>query len=148
MLKITSSTFGSGARIPARYTCDGANVNPPLRLEQVPAGTKSFVIIVSDPDSPSGNFTHWIAWNIDGTLTDLREGETPPGARFGVNDFGHLGYGGPCPHVGEHRYFFRVYALNTLLDLPNGSTRAELELAVTDHILDKGELMGRYARPK
>ena len=147
MLKISSPAFASGGRIPIRYTCDGANVNPPLRIENVPIGTRSFVVTMSDPDSPSGNFTHWVAWNIDGNLTEIREGDTPLGARYGTNDFRNIGYGGPCPHQGEHRYYFRVYALDTLVDFPNGSSRTEIEAVIGDHILDKGELAGRYSRP-
>jgi len=115
-MKVTSSAFQQGANIPSKFTCDGANTNPPLQISDVPAEAKSLVLIVDDPDAPSGLFTHWAVWNISPQATTIAEGSTPKGAQ-GTNDFGKSGYGGPCPPSGAHRYYFRVFALDRELDL-------------------------------
>jgi Raf kinase inhibitor-like YbhB/YbcL family protein len=145
-MKITSSAFQEGGNIPSKFTCDGANTSPPLHIEQVPAAAKSLVLIVDDPDAPVGLFTHWIAWNIDPKSTEIAEGSAPGKAVQGRSDFGKVGYGGPCPPSGTHRYFFRIYALDRQLDLSAGSRRKQLNDAMRGHIIGEGQLMGRYSR--
>src|SRR5436189_5484190 len=146
-MKITSSAFQEGGNIPSKFTCDGANTNPPLQISDVPAEAKSLVLIVDDPDAPSGLFTHWAVWNISPQATTIAEGSTPKGVQ-GTNDFGKSGYGGPCPPSGAHRYYFRVFAIDRELDLPVGAKRSQLDTAMKSHVIAKGELMGRYARKK
>ena len=144
-MKITSSAFQEGGNIPSQFTCDGANVNPPLHIDQVPAGAKSLALIVDDPDAPGGTFVHWLVWNIDPKTTDIAENSVPPNAVQGKNGFGKTGYGGPCPPSGTHRYYFRVYALD-VAQVQGGSTRADLERAMQGHIIGQGQLMGRYSK--
>jgi Raf kinase inhibitor-like YbhB/YbcL family protein len=144
-ISITSPAFESGGDIPAKFTCKGANGSPPLQLKGVPNETKSLVLIVEDPDAPSGLFTHWIAWNIDPKTTEIAENSAPAGAIQGVNDFGKRNYGGPCPPSGTHRYFFRIFALDTKLELKANARRAELDAAIRGHVLAQGELMARYS---
>lgn len=144
-LKVTSRAFSRKGMIPAQYTCDGEDINPPLDLGPVPAEAKSLVLIVEDPDAPAGTWLHWLVWNIPVTH-HLHEQEIP--GEQGLNDFGRNTYGGPCPPSGTHRYFFKVYALDDLIDLPDGSTRREVEDAMRDHILAYGELVGLYKRRK
>ncbi|HEX7515936.1 MAG TPA: YbhB/YbcL family Raf kinase inhibitor-like protein [Chthoniobacterales bacterium] len=145
-MKITTSAFQEGGNIPSKFTCDGADVSPPLRIEGAPASAKSLVLIMDDPDAPGGVFTHWLAWNIDPHTNEIPEG----GARImparGTNDFGKLGYGGPCPPSGTHRYFFKIFALDFNLDLKSGAKRHELEKQIHGHIIARGQLMGGYAR--
>ena len=145
-MKITSEAFNSGGNIPSQFTCDGSDANPPLRVEGAPAGAKSLALIVDDPDAPSGLFTHWLVWNIDPKTSDIRENNTPSGAVQGTNDFGKIGYGGPCPPSGTHRYNFKVFALDQLINLKPGARRAEVDAALRGHIIGQGELMGRYSR--
>ena len=144
-MKITSPAFQEGGNIPSKFTCDGANVNPPLHIDQVPAGAKSLALIVDDPDAPGGTFVHWLVWNIDPKTTDIGENSVPPTAVQGKNGFGKSGYGGPCPPSGTHRYYFRVYALD-IPQVQGGSTRADLDLAMRGHIIGQGQLMGRYSK--
>src|SRR4030081_2652915 len=144
-MKITSSAFQQGGNIPSKFTCDGANANPPLHFDQVPAGAKSLALIVDDPDAPGGTFVHWLVWNIDPKTTDIGEHSAPPHAVQGKNGFGNSGYGGPCPPSGTHRYYFRVYALD-VAQLQGGSTRADLDRAMPGHIIGQGQLMGRYPK--
>ncbi|RMG60990.1 MAG: YbhB/YbcL family Raf kinase inhibitor-like protein [Deltaproteobacteria bacterium] len=145
-LKITSPAFGHMEMIPSRYTCDGEDVNPPLKIENPPEGTKSFALIVDDPDAPVGIWVHWVVWNIPGDVREIAEDSVPEGARQGRNDWGKNKYGGPCPPSGTHRYFFKLYALDTTLDLPEGSTKSDLERAISGHVLGKAELIGLYRR--
>ena len=142
-LKITSTAFSEGGRIPMKYTCDGDNVNPPLTIEGIPANTKSLVLLVDDPDAPGGTWDHWVVWNIP-PLTEILENSVP-GVQ-GMNDSKRQRYSGPCPPPGTHRYFFKVYALDTMLNLNSSSTKQVVEGAMKGHILAKGELMGRYSR--
>jgi hypothetical protein len=137
--------FKDNERIPSKYTCDGKNINPPLEFTDVPKNTKSLVLIVDDPDSPSGVFTHWILWNILPGTKSIKENSVPTGAEEGTNDFGNVGYGGPCPHSGTHRYKFALYALDTKLNFSNG-TKDSLEKAMKGHIIDKAILTGIYSR--
>jgi Raf kinase inhibitor-like YbhB/YbcL family protein len=146
-MKITSSAFQEGANIPPKFTCDGADTNPPLQIADVPAGAKSLALIIDDPDAPSGLFTHWAVWNIPPQESAIGEGSTPKGVE-GTNDFGKSGYGGPCPPSGAHRYYFKVLALDRELDLPFGAKRGPLDAAMKGHVLGQGELMGRYSRKK
>ena len=141
IIKVFSSAFEPNSTIPAKYTCDGANVNPPLRFEDVPEATESLVLILDDPDAPTGTFTHWIVWNIE-PVSNIEE-DNIPGVE-GINDFKKIGYGGPCPPSGTHRYVFRVYALDKQLELKAGASRKELETAMIGHILAEGELVGKY----
>src|SRR5437764_1667042 len=146
-MKVTSSAFQEGGNIPSKFTCDGANTSPPLQISDVPSEAKSLVLIVDDPDAPSGLFTHWVVWNISAQTTTIAEGSTPKGVQ-GTNDFGKSGYGGPCPPSGAHRYYFRVFALDRELDLPFGAKRGQLDAAMKGHVIAQGELMGRYSGKK
>lgn len=151
-IQITSSAFNEGNPIPKKYTCDGEDVSPPLAWSGVPAGAKSLALIVDDPDAPVGTWTHWVIFNLPPTLNGLSEGiaKTPQvegGAVQGNNDFRRPGYGGPCPPRGKtHRYFFKLYALDTSLALKAGSSKAEVEKAMRGHILAQGQLIGAYSR--
>lgn len=150
-LTITSTAFEAGGMIPAKYTADGQDVSPPLAWTGVPDGTKSIALICDDPDAPMGTWVHWLVWNIPPMITQLEE-DTPPdaellnGARQGKTDFGSIGYGGPAPPSGVHRYFFKVYALDIMLDLPANSVKTDLKDAMEGHILASGELVGKYSR--
>jgi Raf kinase inhibitor-like YbhB/YbcL family protein len=144
-ISITSPSFQAGGDIPAKFTCNGTNVSPELQISGVPNEAKSLVLIVDDPDAPRGLFTHWIAWNIDPKTTQVAENNAPAGAVQGTSDFGKRNYGGPCPPSGTHRYFFKVFALDTKLDLKPSARRADLDAAVRSHVLAQGELMGRYS---
>jgi len=142
-LTITSPAFGNNKLIPSKYTCDGDDVNPTLNIEGIPEETKTLVLIVDDPDAPMGTWDHWIVWNIP--PTNKIEENSVPGAE-GLNDFRKHSYGGPSPPSGTHRYFFKVYALDTKLDLDPNSRKKDVEKAMKDHILAKGELVGLYSR--
>ena len=146
-MKITSSAFQQGGNMPSKFSCDGANASPPLQISDIPTEAKSLVLIVDDPDAPSGLFTHWAVWNISPQTTTIGEGSTPKGVQ-GTNDFGKSGYGGPCPPSGTHRYYFKVFALDRELDLPVGAKRSHLDSAIKGHVIAQGELMGRYSRKK
>lgn len=141
-IKIFSSAFESNGTIPKRYTCKGENINPPLEFEGIPEETESLVLIMDDPDAPMKTFTHWIVWNIE-PVAKIDE-DSIPGVE-GINDFRKIGYGGPCPPSGTHRFFFRVYALNKQLELKAGSGRKELESEMIGHIIAEGELMGKFS---
>ncbi|MCL4405436.1 MAG: YbhB/YbcL family Raf kinase inhibitor-like protein [Patescibacteria group bacterium] len=145
-MKISSLAFGDGKAIPRRYTCDGDNMSPPLSIKMVPASAKSLVLILDDPDSPSKDFLHWILWNADPRTAEVEEGSSLPESVRGINDFGEYGYGGPCPSRGEHRYKFRLYALDTTLDISPSAKRAEVEMAMRGHVLEQAELVGLYKR--
>ncbi len=148
---LTSAAFTSGDRIPANHTCEGDNVSPPLTIEGVPEGARSLVLIVDDPDAPRKTFVHWVAYNIPPDASILSAGTDPgedlDGAIEGVNDFGDFGYGGPCPPPGgPHRYHFRLYALDTELDLEEGATKKQVTQAMDGHVLDETDLIGTYER--
>ena len=145
-LKVTSSAFSDGGKIPNKYTCDNSNVSPPLRIENLPKAVKSLALIVDDPDAPGGTWTHWLLWNIDPKATEIREDGVPQNAVQGTSDFGSARYGGPCPPSGQHRYYFKAYALDTVLSLPSSAKKAALEKAMAGHIVAKGSLMGTYSR--
>ncbi len=143
-LELRSSVFEDGGTIPSRYTCDGENLSPPLSFAGVPDGTRSLALVVDDPDAPVGTFTHWLAWGIDPGADGLGEGQPAP--REGRNGFGTVGYAGPCPPRGRHRYFFRLHALDTELELEPGADRDVLERSLDGHVLETAELVGGYER--
>jgi len=150
-MEIKSSVIKEGGTIPSKYTCDNLDISPPLEWSDGPAGTKTFALICDDPDAPHGTWVHWVVYNIPGTLRELPENlpksETLPNmARQGKSDFGSIGYGGPCPPSGTHRYHFKIYALDSEIDTKPGLTKSELLKAIDGHILDQAHLMGRYKR--
>jgi len=150
-IKITSSAFEDGGMIPAKYTCDGADISPPLKWEAVPEGTKSIALISDDPDAPMGTWVHWVIFGLPADTKELAENIPPDkilpnGAKQGTSDFGRIGYGGPCPPSGTHRYFFKVYALDAELDLQAGARKKDLLRAMEGHILAEGQLMGKYKK--
>jgi len=142
-LLIISSVFENKGSIPTKYTCDGDDVNPPLEIEGIPENTKSLVLIVDDPDAPMGTWDHWIVWNIP--PTEKIEENSVPGVE-GLNDFRRRSYGGPCPPSGTHRYFFKVYALDTELNLKPNSRKKDVERAMRGRVLAQGEILGLYRR--
>lgn len=142
-IKVISSAFASNGTIPKKYTCNGQNINPPLELQGIPEETNSLALIMDDPDAPMKTFTHWIVWNI-GPVAKIDE-DSIPGIE-GMNDFRKIGYGGPCPPSGTHRYFFRFYALDKQLELKEGASRKELENEMIGHIIAEGELMGKCSK--
>jgi Raf kinase inhibitor-like YbhB/YbcL family protein len=144
-MRIMSSAFRNGDHIPQQYARDAEDKSPPLHIEGVPVTARSLVLIVDDPDAPQGTFTHWLLFDIDPKRIDIDEDHVPEEARQGTTDWGEAEYGGPQPPSGEHRYFFRLYALNTKLDLPNEATRRQVDTAMNGHVLTTAELMGRYA---
>lgn len=160
-MKITSSAFENNTDIPSKYTCDGNNFNPPISISNVPEKAKSLTLIMDDPNAPMGTWTHWVLWNIDPKTNIIEENNVPPSAlnsslpkeskafmaaNQGNTSFGKPGYGGPCPPSGTHRYFFKLYALDTILSISPQSKKEDLEKAFGGHILDKTELVGLYSR--
>lgn len=150
-MELKSTAFEEGGMIPPKYTCDGQDISPPLTWTSVADGTKSLALICDDPDAPGGTWVHWVIFNIPSDTKDLaeslpREKELPNGARQGTNDFRKIGYGGPCPPGGTHRYNFKIYSLDTDLALEAGATKAQLLQAMKGHVLGEGQLMGRYKR--
>jgi Raf kinase inhibitor-like YbhB/YbcL family protein len=151
-IQISSSAFVDGGPIPKKYTCDAENVSPPLTWQGAPASTRSFALIADDPDAPVGIWVHWVMYNIPANVIELPEGagnratDASAGVQ-GVNDFRKMGYGGPCPPRGKpHRYFFKLYALDGMLDLKPGASKADLEKAMQGHILATGQIIGTYGR--
>jgi hypothetical protein len=145
-MKLSSLAIEDGKPIPIEYTCDGADISPPLTFGNIPKNAKSLSIIMLDPDAPGGTFVHWLVWNIPSNITGFLEGENITFPQ-GTNDFGNIGYNGPCPPPGKkHRYFFKLYALDTFLDLNQGATREELEEAMSGHIVGETQLMGTYTK--
>jgi Raf kinase inhibitor-like YbhB/YbcL family protein len=145
-LKISSPAFENGGKIPKEYTCDGKDVNPPLRIESVPSNAKSLALVFDDTDAPRGTYVHWIVWNIDPGLKEIRENSVPEGVVQGMNDFKKRNYGGPCPPGRAHKYVFRIYALDTLLNPNPNSTKKDLEKAMEGHIISRAQLTGSYKR--
>lgn len=156
MLTILSPAFEAGGAMPARFTCDGADISPPLAWSGVPQGTRSFALIVDDPDAPDPAapkrvWVHWVLYNVPAAVTQLAEGSSrvhlPHGAREGVHDGGGGGYSGPCPPIGRHRYFHKLYALDAELpDLGRRATKSDLERAMTGHVVAQAEIIGTYQR--
>jgi len=150
-ITVTSTVFSEGGKIPSRYSCDGQDISPPISWTQGPAGTKSYAMISDDPDAPMGTWVHWVIYNIPASVTSLPE-NVPGQPKLagdtlqGTNDFKRHGYGGPCPPGGTHRYYFKVYALDTKLDAVPGLTKKKLLKAMEGHIIARGELIGTYSR--
>jgi Raf kinase inhibitor-like YbhB/YbcL family protein len=151
-ISISSDAFENGSSIPVDYTCDEDDRSPPLSWQGLPEGTRSIALIVDDPDAPAGTWVHWVIYNIPADSTGLpaampKDSSLNDGSLQGKNDFGKIGYNGPCPPPGKpHRYFFKVYALDTMLELKNGVTKSQLESAMKGHILGQGSITGKYAR--
>jgi len=150
-ITITSTVFTEGSMVPQEYTCDGEDISPPLAWSGVPDGTKSLALICDDPDAPMGTWVHWVLFNIPAHIMELpakipHEKIIQNGAKHGINDFRKFGYGGPCPPGGTHRYYFKLYALDTEINLEAGITKAQLLKTMEGHILAEGQLMGRYSR--
>jgi Raf kinase inhibitor-like YbhB/YbcL family protein len=150
--QLKTTAFKEGDLIPKQFTCDGPDMAPPLQWDDPPAKTRSFALIADDPDAPRGTWVHWVIYNIPGNQKMLEQGVKPSetlanGTRQGQNDFKRVGYGGPCPPPGKpHRYYFKLYALDTLLDLKPGATKAQVLEASKNHVLGETQLMGRYGR--
>jgi Raf kinase inhibitor-like YbhB/YbcL family protein len=151
-MQMSSTAFKEGEAIPVVYTCDGKNISPPLSWTEVPQGSQSLTLIVDDPDAPAGTWVHWVVFNLPPAMSSLSEGASSSGRQeqFGIagtNSFQKSGYGGPCPPKGKpHRYFFKLYALDTMLGLKSGASKADVEKAMQGHILAQGQLMGTYGR--
>jgi Raf kinase inhibitor-like YbhB/YbcL family protein len=150
-IKLSSSAFQVNGLIPAKYTCDGDNVSPPLSWSNVPPNAKSIALIVDDPDAPAKTWVHWVVFDLPTSTSELPENVRPEssllgGGKHGKNDFGKPGYGGPCPPSGTHRYFFKIYALDKETGLQPGATKEDLLRAMEGHILAQGELVGKYQR--
>jgi hypothetical protein len=143
-MQLTSPDFQHNGNVPAKFTCQGDDLSPTLEISGVPAGAKSLALIVDDPDAPMGNWDHWIVFNIDPAVQVIKE-DTAPGT-LGWNDFGRVEWGGPCPPSGTHRYFFKLYALDVMLDLKPRVKKKDVERAMQGHILDKAELIGKYQK--
>jgi len=151
VMEIKSPAFEQEGMIPERYTCDGANVSPSLEWASAPEGTKSFALIYDDPDAPMGTWVHWVVYDLPESITKLPENIPPErilsgGGKQGTNDFRKIGYGGPCPPSGTHRYYFKLYALDTTVNLDPGATKDQLLKAMKGHILSEAQFMGKYRR--
>jgi Raf kinase inhibitor-like YbhB/YbcL family protein len=145
-ITVTAQAFQEGGLIPDRFSRNGQNVNPKLRIEGAPENAKSLVLIIDDPDAPAGVFTHWLVWNINPKTGDISEGSLPNGAVQGTNDFPGRGYDGPQPPSGTHRYYFKIFALDTTLNLRPGAKRDAVDEAMKGHVVGQGQLMGRYSK--
>ncbi len=150
-IQVTSTAFSQGESIPVQYTCQGQNISPPLAWGDPPAGTQSLALIMDDPDAPVGTWVHWVLYNLPPEARTLpeavsAEAQLQDGSLHGHNSWNRSGYGGPCPPSGTHRYFFKLYALDTMLDLKPGADKWQLLEAMQGHILAQGELMGTYAK--
>ncbi|HHF7344985.1 TPA: YbhB/YbcL family Raf kinase inhibitor-like protein [Legionella feeleii] len=146
-LSLMSPAFAANTLIPAQYTCQGADISPALLWQDAPAETKSYVLILDDPDAPGGDWVHWVVFNIPPTVQRLADdAELPTGAVNSKNSWGQTGYRGPCPPSGTHRYFFKLYALDTLLTLNANATKQDLLTAMANHVLEKSELIGLYRK--
>lgn len=147
-MKITSSAFKERQQIPSKYTCNGENINPPLKFSDLPQGTKSLVLIVDDPDAPSGTFVHWVVYNISPISREVKENSIPDGGEEGITNFGKADYGGPCPPSGVHRYFFKLYALNKTLSFKEAPGKETILKNMKESIIAQSELVGLYSQQK
>jgi hypothetical protein len=145
-MNITSPAFTHNESLPGKYTCDSEGINPPLKISGVPQNAKSLVLILDDPDAPAGTYTHWTVWNIDPKTEEIQENSVPKGAIEGITSSGETGYRPPCPPSGAHRYTFKLYALDTTLDLDSSAKVQDIESAMKDRILESSELIGIYSR--
>jgi Raf kinase inhibitor-like YbhB/YbcL family protein len=146
VMKITSNAFGNNSPIPSTYSCNGSNINPPLSFSDIPQGTKTLALIMDDPDAPVGTFVHWVIFNIPITITMVTEHMTIVNAIEGINGIGRKGYTGPCPPSGTHRYFFKLYALDTSINLDEKADKYALEQAMQGHIINKAVLIGLFSK--
>jgi Raf kinase inhibitor-like YbhB/YbcL family protein len=145
-MKIISSSFENNSKMSSVYTCDNKNINPPLEFVDVPESAKSLVLIVDDPDAPMGTWVHWVVFNIDPKVRKIEENSIPQGGIECMTSFGKAGYGGPCPPSGTHRYLFKLYALDKVLNLDSNSDKIQVENAMKNHVIEKAELIGLYSR--
>ena len=145
-MQLKSPALSQNGAVPEKYTCDGQNISPPLQIAETPENAKSLALICDDPDASGKTWTHWTVWNIDPTTTEIVEGKTPAGSTQGVTDFGEVGYGGPCPPAGTHRYFFKLYALDTTLNIPYQAKKEDIEKAMEGHVIDQTQLVGVYSK--
>lgn len=143
-MKLTSPDFENMEKIPVKFTGDGQDINPNLEISEIPENAQSLVLIIDDPDAPMGTWVHWLVWNISPKTNLISENSTPENSMQGKNSWGRNDYGGPMPPSGSHRYFFKLYALDTKLDLSEGTSAEELKRAMQEHILNKAELVGLY----
>lgn len=143
--RYTPADSDKACYIPVQHSCKGSDISPELKIESVPANAKSLVLIVDDPDAPSGTFVHWVVWNIPPDTKIINKGQSPHGVQ-GMTDFRKRSYGGPCPPSGIHRYFFKLYALDTLLNINNNSTKHDVEHSMKVHVIDKTELIGLFKK--
>jgi hypothetical protein len=141
-MQLTSHLFTHQSAIPDDYTCKGRNTSPQLHIKDIPSEIKSLALVMHDPDAPNGDFTHWVVWNILPEDTTIQEGSVPDTALQGLSDFGTIGYGGPCPPSGTHHYVFELYALDRILDVPQGATRQAVETALRGHVIEHTQLIG------
>lgn len=146
LFRLQSASFTNGEAIPEKYTCDGTNIRPPLSISSAPDGTKSMAVVVYDLDAPGGSFVHWLAWNIPPETKELPEGDLQRIIREGKTSFGSVGYMGPCPPSGTHRYVWRIYALRNVLSLDSEASRADLETAINTFVISQAEFVGRYTK--
>lgn len=147
-MRLSSPVFTHNTEMPALYTCDEKDISPPLTIQDVPMNATSLALIVDDPDAPNGDWVHWLVWNIPPSIDAIAENTLPAGAEEGTTDFERTGYGGPCPPSGTHRYFFKLFALDTRLTLPSTTKKTDLARAMTGHILAETQLIGLYHRKK
>lgn len=145
-MRLSSPAFSQNGPVPARHTCDGGDVIPPLEISGVPDGAKSLALVVDDPDAPIGAWTHWTLWNVAPAVARIEEGKVPGDAAQGVTSYGAPGYRGPCPPYGTHRYFFKLYALDAVLTLPSSTDARALQAAMEPHVIDSAGLVGTYRR--
>lgn len=145
-LELTSNAFTNGQSIPAKYSCTGRNISPALTWTEPPVGTQSFALIVDDPDAPTGTWVHWVLFNIPAEARSLQENTDTGAMSFGKNSWGDLGYGGPCPPSGTHRYYFKLYAIDSTINLLPGATKEQVLQEMQGHILAQGELMGTFSK--
>lgn len=145
-MKITSPAFQDNILFPKKYACDGSNINPPIFINNIPQNSKSLALVLRDPDAPSGNFIHWLVWNINPDTTEIKENSIPIGSVQGSTGRGKPGYVGPCPPSGFHRYFLKIYSLDTILDLPSSANISDFEKSIQGHIIDQSEIMARYSK--
>jgi Raf kinase inhibitor-like YbhB/YbcL family protein len=145
-MTITSTAIDGKGKVMPQYTCDGKDINPPLTFSEIPVESQSLALVMDDPDAPGGIFTHWLLYDMSPATLQITENHMPLTGKAGTNSFGKVGYGGPCPPSGTHRYFFTLYALNTVLDLPEGATKEALVQAMDGHVLAQCELVGTYTK--
>ncbi|MBN1896132.1 MAG: YbhB/YbcL family Raf kinase inhibitor-like protein [Candidatus Aenigmarchaeota archaeon] len=146
-MNIASPAFQNNGDMPSRYTCHGDNINPELRISNVPSGTKSLVLILDDPDAPMGTWDHWILFNIRPSTAVIPENSVPPGAVQGRNSWGNSEYGGPCPPSGKHRYVFKLYALSRILDIGHSTVKNDIYKAMSGSVISQAEFTGTYQKP-